>query len=367
MISIRFANRAWLRGVGIGLAGFLSLAATPDQPIKPQRTVEPSRSELFQRAVGRKEISAYERESLVVDRRANAIAEQANLIAEAQRRYAFWQLLLGAIGVIFTGLAAFFAYRATHWAKAAAEAAKQSAGADDAALAETRAAAADARRDAVQHAKWSKEQLGLMDQTMQYTAESAHAMKDVARSMAANTKQIVESVEVSKSVAASQRIFGKTQLRAYVAVLIGDAIYQDGKGLRFEARPALMNTGHTPARNLRWRIRAAILPVPLPKDFRFPLGPHREGNALLPPGHTFSISAVIDGFVDESEIENIKKNHGKALYVWGCLSYQDLFKRTHRTTFAQQLWWRKAGKPEESGAIPEIIQGWYLSEHNKAN
>ena len=368
MVSIGRIYRDRLSIAAIGLAACLVLGAAPVQTSsKPQGAPEAALARSKSDGDGRKAPSAYERESLAIDRAANGIGERANSIADAQRVYGLLQLVLGVFGVAFTGVAAFFAYRATHWAKAAAQAARESANSDNQALAETRAAGEDQRKAAVQQAKWSNEQLGLMDQTMQFTAESARAMKDVARSMAASAKQVADSIAVSKSVAKSQQLFGKTQLRAYVAVLIGGAIYQDATGLRFEAKPSVVNTGHTFARNVRWRIDAAVLPVPLPDDFRFPLGPVREGSTLLPPGQSVTISAIVNGVVPAEDIDRAKSGIGLSLYVWGVLSYQDIFKRTHRTTFAQQLWWRKVGEQAEDGLFPEVIEGWYLAQHNKAN
>lgn len=66
-------------------------------------------------------MSAYERKSLVVSRVANSIAERANEIAGDQRDYAFWQLVIAAFVMGFTGLAAYAAWRAAKWARAAAE------------------------------------------------------------------------------------------------------------------------------------------------------------------------------------------------------------------------------------------------------
>jgi hypothetical protein len=118
-------------------------------------------------------LSAYERESLAVDRAANNIGEVANRIAERQRVYGFWQLVASGFGVFFTGIAAFFAYRATHWAKEAATQTKRSADADNAALAETRTAAEEARKEAGEQAERLKKQLELAEQNVSIAKETA--------------------------------------------------------------------------------------------------------------------------------------------------------------------------------------------------
>lgn len=331
---------------------------------------------------GADELNPYERESLAIDRAAIRAAERANVIAEAQRRYSFVQLVLGFVGVVLTGVAAYFAYRATHWAREAAVQTKRSADADNEALSETRAAAVDARQAAALQAKRLAEQSQLADQTMQFTAKTAYAMSDTARetrrgatamagvatAMAVSAEKAGESVIVSRKVAASQQLFGQTQLRAYVSVLLGPALYQvRGANLRFETSPTLTNTGHTPARNIRWRIQSAILPNPLPDDFRFPIPKHQAGSSLLPPQQSFEMKSVVAEFIDEDAVEATRYGLGRSLYVWGYVVYEDIFQRTHRTTFAQQVFWQPSGPVDQNWDTPERVRVIYLSKHNRAN
>jgi hypothetical protein len=61
----------------------------------------------------------------------------------------------------------------------------------------------------------------------------------------------------------------KRELRAYLTVVIGQATYQErrseekGGDLMFDARPLLINTGQTPARKIIFKVRAAIMPMPM--------------------------------------------------------------------------------------------------------
>ncbi len=200
---------------------------------------------------GSEHLSAYERESLTVDRAANGISERANLIAEAQRSYAFWQMWLTVAGVAFTGVAAFFAYRATHWAKEAARQTKRSADADNAALKATVEAAGEARQEAVEQARRFEDQLHL-------SADSALAMQASAR---AATKGLALTTDTTAK-----------QLRPYVYIVgerfklnslgIGTVgseggfqrIVNDHVGIEF----AIKNFGLTPAKRVRLRARAYI-------------------------------------------------------------------------------------------------------------
>lgn len=127
-----------------GLAAILLLGAAPVPP--PNQPKGAAEGQPSAKADGAKGMSAYERESLVVDRTANSIAESANAISRDQRRYALWQLGLGGAGVAFTAIAALAAIAAAIYAKHAAEAARESATADNQALTETRSARRNTER-----------------------------------------------------------------------------------------------------------------------------------------------------------------------------------------------------------------------------
>jgi hypothetical protein len=149
------------------------------------------------------------------------------------------------------------------------------------------------------------------------------------------------------------------QLRAYISVTVGGALFQEGpKNLKFEARPQIINTGRTPAHHVRSIIRAAILPFPLPPDFEFPLPEEFSGGAVLGPQQTFILHGIVDDFVAEEEVEAIKPGtNGRALSAWGTVSYQDVFGTSHHTNFAQSLIWLPNGN----------IYGYYSTNHNDAD
>ena len=117
------------------------------------------------------------------------------------------------------------------------------------------------RRLAIDTKESGEGQADRMERSIGEAGRSALAMESVAKSMELNATKIVESV-------AMQAKFGETQLRSYLAILIGVGVYQDEK-LRFEVRPKILNTGFTPARNVMWRIGIAVLPDPILKTTRF--------------------------------------------------------------------------------------------------
>lgn len=149
------------------------------------------------------------------------------------------------------------------------------------------------------------------------------------------------------------------ELRAYLSVLVGSATYQEtAKSLRFAVNPSLVNGGNTPARQVRYVANAAILPVPLPDNFKFPLaGAEKKRGGIVPAGHAFILSAVVPDFVAETEISHICQAQGRAVYTWGWVIYRDVFGKKHRTTFCQWVAWGTDGN----------VSGWYHPKHNRAS
>jgi hypothetical protein len=171
-------------------------------------------------------------------------------------------------------------------------------------------------------------------------------------------KQMAEAVDHTIRL---QKRFGEMQTRAYVGVLINTATFQErDKNLRFRATPALINSGMTPARGLKYQIRAAILPVPLPGDFKFKLPPKQSGQSILQPRQNGTISAEVEDFVPDNDVRDIKRCNGQALYTWGLVTYKDIFSKTRRVTFCHQMTWIPT-EPEET------VRGTYLGKHNRTS
>jgi hypothetical protein len=205
-------------------------------------------------------------------------------------------------------------------------------------------------------------------QSIAEAERAATAMEGVSKAMGENVKHVAATVATNKQIADRQKRLGELQLRAYVSVLIGGCRYQDrSANLRFDTSPVLLNTGHTAALNLKYRIAAAILPIPVPQRFRFPLPKEVEGSSLLAPQQNATITAVVSDFVDDQYVEQIKRADRFALYTWGLITYEDVFRRLHRVTFAQQLYWTPSGPITQNWDVPQTIRGWYLGRHNKTS
>ncbi|MGB8477830.1 MAG: hypothetical protein WCE63_03180 [Acidobacteriaceae bacterium] len=69
------------------------------------------------------------------------------------------------------------------------------------------------------------------------------------------------------------------------------------------------------------------------------------------------MSGVVDRFFHDDEVEGIKAaSKGRSLYVWGIVTYKDVFGDAYYTRFCQQLYWRPDGK----------IYGYYTPGRNNA-
>jgi hypothetical protein len=175
-------------------------------------------------------------------------------------------------------------------------------------------------------------------------------------------EHVAEGIAVSANAAqqsvATLRERTAMQMRAYVSVVVGAAIFQDrDRQLRFEAKPVMVNNGNTPAHNVGFWAGSAILPVPLPDNFDFPLTGERRGAAPLGPHQTFIMSAVVPEYVNDAEIEPIKRGNGRALAVWGMVTYRDVFGEERETRFGQIITWLR----DDSN-----ITGHYTEQHNDA-
>lgn len=133
----------------------------------------------------------------------------------------------------------------------------------------------------------------------------------------------------------------RAQLRAYLSVVIGPAVYQDReRELRFEAKPLILNNGSTPAYNVRYSIRAAIMADTEAGNFVYTEPPDAPlSQASIGPNENRVMSGIVDQYVPDEDIQDICDAKGKALYVWGVVRYDDVFKQPRYTQFAQKIWW----------------------------
>ena len=77
---------------------------------------------------------------------------------------------------------------------------------------------------------------------------------------------------------------------------------------------------------------------------------------MLGAQQTATLTAIVDDFCDDREVEYIKVGQQRGLYVWGIVSYEDVFGETHRTRYCQALTWMPDGK----------VYGYHIPGHHDA-
>jgi len=193
----------------------------------------------------------------------------------------------------------------------------------------------------------SNRQADEMKESIAQSIRSATAMEKVA--------------EISKINSERMEQFWQKQMRAYLTVNVGGGVYQvRTKGLKFEVRPCLSNSGHTPAHNMDYWAAVDILPFPLPDTFDFPAPKsHQKRGVVLGPNQSIVMNAFVDNFVPDEDVQAIKIGNKVRLYIWGEVSYSDVFGEPHITKFCHSLFWYGEGRHE-------AVDGTYSERYNEA-
>ena len=108
----------------------------------------------------------------------------------------------------------------------------------------------------------------------------------------------------------------------------------------------VVNTGHTPAYNVRHRANVNFLPFPLPADFDFPLpDPSSEGSLVtVNPQQNYIASGIAPRVYTDDEVTEIKRGGpDRRLYMWGRVDYNDVFGNGRYVNFCQSFIWLSDG------------------------
>jgi hypothetical protein len=191
-------------------------------------------------------------------------------------------------------------------------------------------------------------QLGVYAYQAHKLRETVKAAGEQSQAMERHIGEAARSAKAMEDMVAAIEKGNKAVMRAYLTVAIGLAVHQErreGQGdLRFEGKPKLTNTGSTQARRVISRIKAEILDLEAAKGFDFPIPEVPEAELLryqvVGSHHDYYLSGVVNGFVPDEEVAAIKEGRGRALFVWGRVTYEDIFGDQHYTNFCQQItWW----------------------------
>jgi hypothetical protein len=201
---------------------------------------------------------------------------------------------------------------------------------------------------------------GYQAKKLRETVESA---KEQSKAMERHIGEASRSAKAMEDVVSVINFGNQAALRAYLTVIIGSAVHQEKRGeglddLRFEAKPIVVNTGNTPARNVSLRKSAAILPIPILEDFKFPLPEEETPDVGWVGAHQSSgMDEIVQDFVPWENVADVKKGTSEALCVWGIITYEDIFGGKHYTKFGQILTWRLDGN----------VYGHYIAGQNDGN
>lgn len=140
------------------------------------------------------------------------------------------------------------------------------------------------------------------------------------------------------------------QLRAYIVAKAGKLHTKrlgTGESRYLEWHPQIINTGQTPAYDVRLVATSGIRDEPLPPGASLiteldPKGVGSQGTL----GRAQVIWPSCGVRVKESEMPTVvRRGSGKAWYVWGRVTYQDIFRQDHWTEFCFVADWKPDGTP----------------------
>jgi hypothetical protein len=187
-----------------------------------------------------------------------------------------------------------------------------------------------------------------MEKSISETARSASAIEDLALATKKNAELMYGTLA--------------KQMRAYVSVKTGTAIYQD-ETLRFQYDPVISNSGLTPAYNISYKISTDVLPTDLPPDHEFVFyGQARENDAFLAPRESFFLSGVLRHRFPDAEVEEIMHGEGRRLFCWGEVTYDDIYGASWKTRFCHTVSFYRYGSGPKDARV--TIQ--YHPTHNNA-
>jgi hypothetical protein len=197
----------------------------------------------------------------------------------------------------------------------------------------------------------AKEQSGDMKLSIAEATRSANAMETSSRGVTIASQAATESVANTKEM--MTRL-----LRAYVCANFGDATFQNpSTGFRLQARLLLSNAGQTPAYSVGFKARADVLPFPLPPDFNFEVPEDPAGSQTTLGGHQppITLTLVVDRLYSEEEIAELRSG-SKRLYLFGTITYDDVYRVARYTNFSFSVVWLNEGK----------TMGLFTRRHNDA-
>jgi hypothetical protein len=148
-------------------------------------------------------------------------------------------------------------------------------------------------------------------------------------------------------------------LRAYVCVNFGAAVFQNPATRRgFEVQLLLVNAGQTPAYKVGFKLRTEVLPFPLPQDFDFAVPENPASSESTLGGHAppITLTGVVPRLYSEEEVAEVRSG-SKRLYIFGTVTYEDVYGVRRNANFCFGVNWLEDGKS----------MGLFTRRHNDAD
>jgi hypothetical protein len=166
--------------------------------------------------------------------------------------------------------------------------------------------------------------------------ESLTDAKVAAKAAERAAKATEDAVELSRQTA-------ERQLRAYVQIVGKDFLVQgDAGNERFVNQLSVVNTGQTPAYQLKIDSVVKVLPRPIPENFKFDFIPEGLNRSMMMVGSGRSVGhdSLADTILSDAEMINIMRlDSGVRLYSFGTVRYEDCFGKPRFNNFCYFLEW----------------------------
>jgi hypothetical protein len=199
-----------------------------------------------------------------------------------------------------------------------------------------------------------RQQRQVMQTQAAHMEEQAVQLKAaVATMQSASERQageVRESLRIGQETVGTMQRNAERQLRAYITIKKCRVLCeQRPAGLWLEWHPEIINTGQTPAYDLRCAAKAGIKPSTLPPGTDLMQEIERTGEGsqyVLGPGQMIWNAPHLNRHMSAGDLKNLKSPWPtSAFYVWGIVTYKDIFGKEHWTTFCSVADWDPSGNP----------------------
>jgi len=196
-----------------------------------------------------------------------------------------------------------------------------------------------------------------------YASQQVEQMRNTVKEMGKQSGSMHDATNANKkavqlsegNIKATQDQFRRDQ-RAWIGIanpiIDRGVLLKEGEYSRFEI--IVTNSGKTPAKNIESWITDKELPVGKKLVFKKPISIIGiQSKTVLLPNAKIRFAINTDRRITKEDIERIKS--GKSfLYVYGKITYQDVFGKEHYTTFCEVL-------------EPDLIDMADCGQYNDAN